>query len=275
MASAPPHAPVRRELLGTTVHAVDLDDALGSIRDRIASRTPGYVVTLNGSLLVQAARDPALRAVVNSAVLVTADGIGVVLAARILGVIGIQRLAGIDLAFAVCTQAAAEGHRIYLLGAPPGVADAAAGALQERLAGIQIVGTRHGFFAVDEEPAVLEGIRQARPDVLFVALGAPRQEQCMHRWIATLGVPVAIGVGGSLDVLAGRVRRAPKWIQRLGLEWLFRALLEPRRWSVVRTIPPLFLLALRERWRRGARRPRDKRAAAEDTIGKIRDAEGR
>ena len=261
MAAAPPRALVRRELLGTTVHAVGLDDALIWIRERIASRTPGYVVTLNGALLVQAARNPALRTVVNDAALVTADGIGVVLAARILCVTGVQRLAGIDLAVAACAQAAADGRRIYLLGASPGVADAAAGALRARFPGIQITGTHHGFFAADEDAAVIDSIRQARPDLLLVALGAPGQEQWMHRWIAVLGVPVAVGVGGSLDVLAGRVRRAPKWIQRVGLEWLFRALLEPRRWSVIRTIPPLFLLALRERVRRGAgRRSAERRA---------------
>jgi len=248
-------APPRRELLGTTVHAVGLDEALQWLRDRIASHTPGYVVTLNGALLVQTARDPALRAIVNEAAMVTADGIGVVLAARILCVTGIRRLAGIDLASAACAQAAVNGHRIYLLGASPGVAEAAADALRARYPAIQIAGTHHGFFAADEEASIIDGIRQERPDLLLVALGAPRQEQWMHRWLATVGVPVAIGVGGSLDVLAGRVRRAPGWIRRIGMEWLFRVLLEPRRWSVVRTIPPLFLLALRERVRRGVWRP--------------------
>lgn len=248
-------APPRRELLGTTVHAIGLAEALRWLRDRIAARTPGYVVTLNGALLVQTARDPALRAIVNQAGMVTADGIGVVLAARIVGAAGIQRLAGIDLASAACAQAAVSGHRIYLLGASPGVAETAANALRARHPSIQVTGTHHGFFAADEEAAVIDDIRQARPDLLLVALGAPRQEQWMHRWTAILRVPVAIGVGGSLDVLAGRVRRAPKWIRLIGMEWLFRALLEPRRWSVIRTIPPLFLLALRERVRRGVRRP--------------------
>jgi N-acetylglucosaminyldiphosphoundecaprenol N-acetyl-beta-D-mannosaminyltransferase len=246
-------APPRRELLGTTVHAIGLDVALRWLRDRIAGRTPGYVVTLNGALLVQTARDPTLRSVVNDAAMVTADGIGVVLVARILGVSGIQRLAGIDLASAACAQAAVHGHRIYLLGASPGVAEAAADALRARHPAIQIAGTHHGFFAADEEAAVIAGIQRAHPDLLLVALGAPRQEQWMHRWTGTLEVPVAIGVGGSLDVLAGRVRRAPKWIRLIGMEWLFRALLEPRRWSVIRTIPPLFLLALRERVRRAWR----------------------
>lgn len=239
------------------VHGVALDDALRWIRDRVAARTPGYIVTLNGALLVQTARDPVLREIVNNAGLVTADGIGVVLAARILGVGGINRLAGIDLAVAACAQAAALGHRLYLVGAAPGVAEAAAAALRARLPALQIVGCRHGFFGLDEEPAVIDEIRGARPDLMLVALGAPRQEQWMHRCLPALGVPVAIGVGGSFDVLAGRVRRAPRWVQRLGFEWLFRALLEPRRWGVVRTIPPLFLLALRERWRRGVtNRPR-------------------
>ena len=172
----------------------------------------------------------------------------------ILRVTGIQRVAGIDLASAACAQAAVNGHRIYLLGASPGVAEAAADALRARYPAIQITGTHHGFFAADEEASIIDGIRHARPDLLLVALGAPRQEQWMHRWLATLGVPVAIGVGGSLDVLAGRVRRAPEWIRSIGMEWMFRALLEPRRWSVVRTIPPLFLLALRERARRGVSR---------------------
>lgn len=240
----------RRELFGTQAHDVGLEEALQWARNRIAARAPGYVVTLNGSLLVQAARDPALRALVNSAALVTPDGIGVILAARILGVRLSGRLAGIDLALALCASAAAAGHRVFLLGGAPGVAEAAAAALLRQHPALQIVGTHHGFFDPQEEEVVLEMIRQARPEVLLVALGAPRQERWMHLWSASLGVPVSIGVGGSFDVLAGRVPRAPRWMQQVGLEWFYRLLREPRRWSVVRTIPPLFLMAIRERcWR--------------------------
>ncbi len=243
-------APPRCELLGTQVHAVGLDGALAWIRDRIASRTPGYVVTLNGALLVQAARDQALRDLVNGAALVTADGIGVVVAARILGVSLPERVAGIDLAMALCGRAASAGHRLFLLGGAPDVAQAAADVLRARHPSLQIAGVRDGFFSSEEEGGVCAQIQAARPDVLLVGLGAPRQEWWMRQWSAGLGVPVSIGVGGTFDVLAGRIPRAPRWMQRLGLEWLYRVSREPRRWSVVRSIPPLFLLALRERLRR-------------------------
>lgn len=242
-------------MFGTQAHDVGLEAALRWARDRIAARLPGYVITLNGSLLVQAARDPALRALVNGAALVTADGIGVILAARIMGVPLSGRLAGIDLALALCASAAAAGHRVFLLGGAPGVAEAAAAALRSRHPALQIVGIHHGFFEPQEEEAVCTQIRQARPDLLLVALGAPRQERWMQLHSAALDVPVSVGVGGSFDVMAGRVPRAPRWMQRVGLEWLYRLLREPRRWNVVRTIPPLFWMAIRER-RRRARDPR-------------------
>jgi N-acetylglucosaminyldiphosphoundecaprenol N-acetyl-beta-D-mannosaminyltransferase len=229
-----------------------MDGALTWVRARIASRAPAYVVTLNGALLVRAAREADLRDLVNSAGLVTADGIGVLLAARVLGIPLAERVAGIDLTLAVLAQAAASGHRVFLLGSAHGVAEAAADVLRRRYPALAVAGTHHGYFETADEPRVVEQIRATRPDVLFVALGAPRQELWMRRWLSDLQVPVAIGVGGSLDVIAGRVARAPAWAQHVGLEWFYRALREPRRWAVIRTIPPLFLLALRERLR-GAR----------------------
>ncbi|MDR7419818.1 MAG: WecB/TagA/CpsF family glycosyltransferase [Armatimonadota bacterium] len=253
---APAAAPERRILFGTQVHVVDMDAALSWARARIAARDPAYVVTLNGALLVQAARDAGLRDLVNGAGLVTADGVGVLLAARILGVPLARRVAGIDLTAGLAAEAARAGYRVFLFGSAPGVAEAAAVELRRQHPALQVVGTRHGYFRPDEEPGVLAQIREARPDVLLVALGAPRQEQWMQRWLRDLGVPVAIGVGGSLDVIAGRIPRAPLWMQRLGLEWLYRALREPRRWAVIRTIPPLFAMALRERLKAGRHKPR-------------------
>lgn len=244
MAAAAPV--VRRELFGTQVHALTIPLALAWIRDRIEARDPAYVVTLNGAMLVQAARDEQWRALVNDAGLVTADGIAVLLAARILGVEILERVAGIDLVVALCEQAARLGHRVFLLGGRAGVADDAARMLQRRHPALQIVGIQHGFFNGGGD-AIGAAIRSARPDVLLVALGMPRQEQWMRRWSRELGVPVSVGVGGSLDVLAGHVRRAPLWAQRLGLEWFYRAVVEPRRWQVIATIPPLFWMAL---WRR-------------------------
>jgi N-acetylglucosaminyldiphosphoundecaprenol N-acetyl-beta-D-mannosaminyltransferase len=186
---------------------------------------------------------------------VTADGVGVILAARILGVPLTERVAGIDLALALAAEVARSGGRLFLFGGAPGVAEAAAAELQRRHPALRVTGTQHGYLGADDEPRVIERIREARPDVLFVALGAPRQERWIRRWRAELPVAIAIGVGGSLDVFAGRVARAPGWMQRAGLEWLYRALREPRRWSVIRTIPPLFVMAALERIRRRGDKP--------------------
>ncbi|MDR7465512.1 MAG: WecB/TagA/CpsF family glycosyltransferase, partial [Armatimonadota bacterium] len=245
------------DLLGVPVHPISLPEAVAFLEEAVVRRRPATVISLNGALLVRALRDRQLREAVCAATLVIPDGVGVVLAARILGVPLHRRLPGVDLAEALCAAVAARCGRVFLLGAAPGVAEAALERLRQRYPGLEGVGVAHGFFRPEEEAALLARIARARPDVLLVALGAPRQEQWMHQHAPALGVPVVMGVGGTLDVLAGRARRAPRWVQTLGLEWLYRAAREPWRWSVVRTIPPLFLVALRERLR-AARRYRSR-----------------
>lgn len=205
-------------LLDLPVHPVTLQDALDVLEAAIARRTPTHVVSLNGALIMQAIRDVQLAEVIRRAGLVIPDGVGVILAARILRLALRRRTPGVDLAEALCARAAERGHRVFLLGAAPGVAAAAASRLAERCPGIRIVGTAHGFFESADEPALLDSIRKTSPDVLLVALGAPRQEIWLDRNARVLGIPVMMGVGGTLDVLAGRVRRAPGWMRALGLE---------------------------------------------------------
>jgi N-acetylglucosaminyldiphosphoundecaprenol N-acetyl-beta-D-mannosaminyltransferase len=242
--------PAAVELLGAAVHPLTLPAAVALLEEAIARRQPTTVVSLNGALLMRLRRDAVVRRAVRGAALVIPDGIAVLLAARILGLPVRRRLAGVDLAEALCAAVARGRGRIFLLGAAPGVAEAAAGRLQRRFPGLQIAGTAHGYFLAEAEAQLLAAIRESRPDVLLVAFGAPRQELWLARNGAALGIPVMMGVGGTLDVLAGRARRAPRWLQAAGLEWLYRLWREPWRWGVVKTIPPLFVIALRERLRR-------------------------
>ncbi len=241
------------ELLGVPVHPLSLAEAVTYLGEMTAEGRSTTVISLNGFLLMRARREVAVREAVRAAGLVIPDGIGVLLAARILGLPVLRRVAGADLTEALCGAAVVRGHSVFLLGASAGIAEAAAVRLQEQFPGLRIAGTAHGYFRPAEEPALLAQIRRAAPDILLVAFGAPRQELWLHRHAASLGVPVMMGVGGTLDVLAGRTRRAPRWLQAAGLEWLYRMMREPWRWSVVKTIPPLFLVALRERLRRPPR----------------------
>jgi len=251
-AASPHRLPDPVMILGLPVHPLTLVQAVAHLR-AATGRAPVTVVSLNGALLMRALRDPPVREAVAGAGLVIPDGIGVLLAARILGAPVQNRLAGVDLAEALCAAAAGVGGTVFLLGAAPGVAEAAGARLQERFPGLVVAGTAHGFFTPEEEPALLERIRGAAPEIVLVALGAPRQELWLHTHRNRLGAAVLMGVGGTLDVLAGRARRAPRWVQTAGLEWLYRAVRQPWRWSVIKTIPPLFLIALRERLR--PRRP--------------------
>ncbi|MHB0979997.1 MAG: WecB/TagA/CpsF family glycosyltransferase [Thermoleophilia bacterium] len=186
-------------------------------------------VSFNPELVIRAQRDPAAAEALLAADLRYPDGVGVVWAAARRGARGLERVPGIELAERVLEGAAAEGLGVYLLGAAPGVANEAAEALRARYPGLWVAGTGNGYFAPEDEADVVARIRDSGAAVLFAALGAPRQELFIHRNRRRLGAGVALGVGGSFDVWAGRVSRAPGWARSLGVEWLYRLLTDPRR----------------------------------------------
>jgi N-acetylglucosaminyldiphosphoundecaprenol N-acetyl-beta-D-mannosaminyltransferase len=236
-------------LLGVRVDPVSMDEAVERIGTLLRTGPPGSVVTLNGVMLGRAARDERFRRVVNSAALVTPDGVGTMLAARILGMRIPERVAGVDLTDRLCEVCAREGHRVFLFGAEPGVAEHAARRLTARYPGLVIAGTRHGYGDLDD-PALAAGISESHPTLLVAALGSPQQEIWLDRWLARTGARAGIGVGGTLDVLAGRSRRAPRWMRELGIEWLYRILRQPRRWRTALSLPGVIVMALAERIRR-------------------------
>jgi len=224
-------------LLGVAIDALTMEQSVDRIADFIKEGGPHRVLTLNPEFLYRAQSDPGLMELARRADLVTPDGIGIVWACGMAGSPGLQRVTGIDLLLALAPRAAQEQWRVYLLGAAPGVAEEAALKLCQGYPGLQVVGTRHGYFQEGEEAAIAEQVRQTGAQLLFVALGAPKQEQWIHRYLAQTGASVAIGVGGSFDVIAGRVPRAPRWLQRLHLEWLGRLLREPSRWRRQLVLP--------------------------------------
>ena len=189
------------------------------------------IVTVNTDFIVKSAHDPELRFLLQEADLATADGMPLVWGARLLGVDLKERVTGADLVPALAKTAAEKGYSIYLLGAGPGVAEKAGKVMQERYPGLKIAGVQSPPFQPIEatDPAIIDEIRAAQPDILMVALGNPKQEKWIQRFGPVLGVPVMIGVGGSLDFIAGVTRRAPDWMQRSGLEWFYRLTQEPKR----------------------------------------------
>lgn len=232
-------------ILGVKVNTVDTAAALEMIEEFIESGKPHMVVTADSSAVVLAQRDPELRDIINSADLVTPDSVGILWAARRFGTPLPERVSGVDLVGLICERASRSGHSVFLLGAAPGVAAAAADKLVERYPGLQIAGTHHGFFDHSNSAEVVEMIRASKPHVLFVAMGIPLQEKWIHRHLDELGVPVAMGVGGTLDVISGRVKRAPEWMQRHGLEWAHRLASNPRKIRKCLTLPVFAYLVLR------------------------------
>ena len=234
-------------LLGMKVHRLSMGEALENLEQYIGEGKPHHIVTADASMVVQAGRDSELAEIVQSADLVTPDGAGLLWASKLLRRPILHRVSGVDLVAELARLSARKGYRLFLLGAAPGVADAAAQNLRERFPGAQFVGTRHGFFTPADEPQIVREIVAAKPDVLLVAFGIPKQEKFISRHKEELGVPVLIGVGGSFDVYSGRVKRAPKWMQNGGLEWLFRVCQNPRKASKVMALPRFALLVIRAR----------------------------
>ena len=233
-------------LFGVPFDRIGLGEAVERIEGFIHAGIPRLVATSDATALVRARTDAQWRSCYERADLVAADGTGIVWASRWLGAPLPERVTGIDLVQALCARAASRGHRVFLLGAAPGVAERAAASLQRAYPGLNVVGTHHGYFETDRAPCPLvERIRQATPDLLFVGMGAPRQEYWALAQRHALGVPVIMGVGGSFDVLSGRLLRAPRWMQRAGLEWAFRLCLEPHRLGRAIRIPVFLWWLLR------------------------------
>jgi N-acetylglucosaminyldiphosphoundecaprenol N-acetyl-beta-D-mannosaminyltransferase len=219
--------PEREHILGCPVDVVDMDAAVQALLDFVRERPtpPALVVTLNPEMVMHAQRDPEFHALLDHAALLVPDGVGIVKALRRRGHPVQQRVTGIDLLRAYAPHAARLGHRIALCGAAPGVAARAAEELQAECPGLQVVASDSG----DPGPAVAERLRAARPDVVCAAYGHGAQERFLAEHLPHIGAPVGIGVGGALDVLAGRVRRAPSVVQAAGFEWAWRLVREPRR----------------------------------------------
>jgi N-acetylglucosaminyldiphosphoundecaprenol N-acetyl-beta-D-mannosaminyltransferase len=235
-------------ILGLRVDRISPDEALRMVEGFISSRTPRHVVTADASMAVIARRDADLQAIVQQADLVTPDGAGILWASRLLRTPVTEKVSGVDLVAQLCRLSAEQGYQVFFLGAAPGVADEAAVNLRIKYPGAQIVGTRDGFFTPEQEPEIVAQIKAAAPDVLLVAFGIPKQEKWISRYKTALDVPVSVGIGGSFDVYSGRVKRAPIWMQKASLEWLYRLWSNPKKIGKVMTLPKFALLALRQRF---------------------------
>lgn len=228
--------------MGVTFDDVTLEEAVAAGEALAAGPGFSYVVTPNPEIVAMARQTETYREILNGAGLVLPDGIGVVHAAKILGTPLKGRVPGIDFASALVERLARNGLRLFLLGAKPGVAEQAAENLRKAHPGLLICGTHDGYF--QEDAPVVEEIKAAKADVLFTCLGAPKQEHWMVQYGPETGVKLAVGLGGSLDVFAGTVERAPEAWRKAGMEWLYRLLKEPSRFGRMAKLPLILVDAM-------------------------------
>jgi N-acetylglucosaminyldiphosphoundecaprenol N-acetyl-beta-D-mannosaminyltransferase len=220
---------MRVTLFGLPADILSSDETIERIITAIDTRQRCQHVALNVAKLVNARTNSELDHDVRSSDIVGIDGMGIVYALRLLGHTVPQRVAGVDLFESLMVQCASRGLRPYLLGATPEVLGAARRNLSERYPGLIFAGSHHGYFTPEQENSVCDQIRASGADCLFIAMPTPRKERFMARHRDSLGVPFVMGVGGTLDVVAGSVKRAPALVQSLGLEWAYRTMQEPRR----------------------------------------------
>lgn len=255
--------PASLTLGGIRLLNLALDEAVAAIQAALAARQPTRVAFVNADCSNIAARNAAYRADLDACDWVFIDGAGMRLAGRVLRQPVRANVNGTDLFPHLCASMAARGQRLFLLGAKPGVAAAAGAWAKARYPGLVLAGCQHGYYRAGDETALLAAIRASRADVLLVALGAPRQEAWIQRHLGACGATVAIGVGGLFDYYSGHIARAPHWMRRHGLEWLFRLYQEPSRLGRRYLLGnPRFLARLAGHWLAQAWRRRGPRGAA-------------
>ena len=226
---------MKTDIMGIAFDNVTMQQALQKAREILSGDKTCYAVTPNAEIAYEALKDESLRSLLNEADLVLPDGAGVVLASKILKTPLQQKVAGVDFADGLLGILAETGKSVYLLGGKPGIAELAAEKMRQKHPGLIICGMHDGYFK-DEAP-IIDAVNAAKPDVLFVCLGAPKQELFMKRHLNDLTCKLMIGLGGSLDSFAGTVKRAPKWMIAANLEWLYRLYKEPKRFGRMLRLP--------------------------------------
>jgi N-acetylglucosaminyldiphosphoundecaprenol N-acetyl-beta-D-mannosaminyltransferase len=238
-------------LFGVPIANLTLAETVDRVEELIRDGPTHQHVVVNVDKVVKMQRDPALRAAVLDCDLINADGQPLVWASRLLGRPLKERVTGVDLFQALVAHCAARGYRPFLLGARQEVVEQCAAVLRGRHPDLQLAGLRNGYWTTAEEAAVVEQVRAAQPAILFVAMSSPKKELFLRRWKDRLQVPFVMGVGGSFDVVAGKVRRAPQWVQRCGMEWFYRFAQEPARmWRRYFVEDLAFFPLLWREWRR-------------------------
>ena len=239
--------PRRIEILGVPVDCLTMDRTVDLAASVLAGNVAHSIVAVNPEKVMRAHYDPKLREQLQRAGILIPDGIGVVVAARILGLGRFERVPGSELMPRLCELAARTGRRVFLFGAAPDVNVRAAQVLQTRYRGLTIAGTQHGFLKDADMPGLIGRINASQADILFVALGSPKQEDWIDRYLPQLNVKICQGVGGTFDVIAGRVRRAPAAFRAVHLEWLYRLVSNPRRLHRQTALPRFAFHVLKQR----------------------------
>lgn len=219
----------RIQLLGSQLDCLTMEETLLRIHELIAAKIPTQHVVINASKINLMAQDKHLAAIINQCPLINADGQSIVWAGRFLGHAIPERVTGIDLFTRLVAEAAKKKYRIFYFGATEEVLEKVIRLHQQQYPELQIAGYRNGYFSESEENDIAEEIRASQADILFVGFSSPKKEQWIHRHNPLMRVPFVMGVGGSFDILAGKTKRAPHWMQEMGLEWFFRLIQEPKR----------------------------------------------
>ena len=241
---------MKYDILGVKVDNATMDEAVSTLSGWLGDGQAHIVVTPNAEILLMCENDAELRAAIDKASFVSADGVGVLKAAQILGTPLKEKVAGCDLGLNLLKEAAKKDKGVFLFGSKPGVAELAAKNLCENIPGLRVCGVRNGYFKPEDVDGIVDEINESGADILWVCLGAPKQEKWMADNAGRLRVSVMMGLGGSIDVYAGTVKRAPRWMIKLKLEWLYRLVKEPWRFSRMIKIPRIISVAKKEKKRR-------------------------
>ncbi|WP_106498470.1 WecB/TagA/CpsF family glycosyltransferase [Lentibacillus sp. Marseille-P4043] len=237
--------PNKETILGVNVSRETYDSLKQQLFTNINEKRQSFIVAVNPEKIMKAYRDPALRELINTADYQIPDGVGVLIASKLQGGSISNRITGIDLMMELVQEAVVQEKSIFLYGAKPGVAETASKELMREYPNLKLAGVMNGY--VKDNAEIIDAINQSNADILFVAMGSPRQEEWIRENRTKLNVSIFQGVGGSFDVLAGNIKRAPALFRKTGLEWLYRLLAEPWRWKRQLALPKFLMKVIKEK----------------------------